>query len=253
MKNGRRTIVMAHVDLKAGRIEFLVKKQRIQPGRRQLPEFMSFSSEECRTIGMDSIEYCLNCYDDDVAYIWPTYFAHIASIRQPEETLKQILINELSCRVEIELTRTLETLCFCDLREQLIGKNRDVFEQVEEPENHEVDFFKGVRYESVYLFMLPQEAKMQLCRMDHPYLPANRDMVQLRFDDRSLPKVRSMVPDNRTSPEVHFISSVSLHGQPLISYLFDEILADNGRRQTKYQDQYQWLRQIYHAIRTNCQ
>ena len=26
MKNGRRTIVMAHVDLKAGRIEFLVKK-----------------------------------------------------------------------------------------------------------------------------------------------------------------------------------------------------------------------------------
>ena len=115
MKNGRRTIVMAHVNLKAGRIEFLIKKQLILPGRRQPPEFISFSSEERRTIGMDSIEYCLNYYDDDVAYIWPTYFAHIASIRQPEEILKQILINELSCRVEIELTRTLETLCICDL------------------------------------------------------------------------------------------------------------------------------------------
>ena len=252
MKNGRRTIVMAHVDLKADRIAFLIKKQLILPGRRQPPEFISFSSEERRIIGMDSIEYCLNYYDDDVAYIWPTYFAHIASTRQPEEILKQILINELSCRVEIELTRTLENLCFCDLREQLIGKNRDVFEQVEELENHEVDFFKGVRYESVYLFMLPQEAKMQLCRLEHPHLPVNRNMVQLRFD-RSLPKVRSVVPDNRTSPEVHFISSVSLHGQPLISYLFDEILADNGKRQIKYQDQYQWLRQIYHAIRTNCQ
>lgn len=252
MKNGRRTIVMAHVNLKAGRIEFLIKKQLILPGRRQPPEFISFSSEERRTIGMDSIEYCLNYYDDDVAYIWPTYFAHIASIRQPEEILKQILINELSCRVEIELTRTLETLCICDLREQLIGKNRNIFEQVEEPENHEVDFFKGVRYESVYLFMLPQEAKMQLCRLEHPHLPANRNMVQLRFD-RSLPKVRSVVPDNRTSPEVHFISSISLHGQPLIFYFFDEILADNGKRQIKYLDQYQWLRQIYHTIRTNCQ
>ena len=100
--------------------------------------------------------------------------------------------------------------------------------------------------------MMPQEAKMQLCRFEPPHLPVNRNMVQLRFD-RSLPKVRSVVPDNRTSPEVHFISSVSLHGQPLISYLFDEILTDNGKRQTKYQDQYQWLRQIYHTIRTNCQ
>ena len=37
MKNERRTIVMAHVDLKAGRIEFLVKKQLILPGKGQRP------------------------------------------------------------------------------------------------------------------------------------------------------------------------------------------------------------------------
>ena len=89
---------MAYVNLQSGRIEFLAKSLPSNTDKKQTAEFLFISPEEREQFGLHSIEYFLNYYEDDVAYVWPNYYAHIASFHQRVETLKQILINELCFR-----------------------------------------------------------------------------------------------------------------------------------------------------------
>ena len=167
------------------------------------------------------------------------------------ETLKQILINELSFRVDADLTRVQAKLRLCDLRAMLLKDNRETLEQVEEPETQDSGLSQMTRYEAVYLFMRPQEKQLQLCRIEQPWPLLDRSLFQIRFQ-RKLSKVQTSIPDNPSSPEVYFTSSFFLHGKPLLSHFFEEILTVNERRQIEHGDQLQWLQQIYSTIRENC-
>ena len=251
MRKNCRTIVMAYVNLQSGRIEFLAKSQPSNTDKKQTAEFLFISPEERVQFGLHSIEYFLNYYEDDVAYVWPNYYAHIASFRQREETLKQILINELSFRVDADLTRVQAKLHLCDLRAMLLKDNRETLEQVEEPETQDSAPFQMNRYEVVYLFMRPLEKQIQLCRIEQPWPLLDRNLFQIRFQ-RKLSKIQTFIPDNPSSSEVYFTSSFFLHRESLLSYFLDEILAANERGQTKHKAQLQWLQQIYSTIRENC-
>ena len=251
MRKNCRTIVMAYVNLQSGRIEFLAKSQPSNTDKKQTAEFLFISPEEREQFGLHSIEYFLNYYEDDVAYVWPNYYAHIASFHQRVETLKQILINELSFRVDADLTRVQAKLRLCDLRAMLLKDNWETLEQVEEPETQDSGLSQMTRYEAVYLFMRPQEKQLQLCRIEQPWPLLDRNLFQIRFQ-RKLSKVQTSIPDNPSSPEVYFTSSFFLHGKPLLSHFFEEILTVNERRQIEHGDQLQWLQQIYSTIRENC-
>lgn len=249
MKKSSRVIVIAYVNLQSGRVEFLIKKQLLHTGRKPATEFLVIKPEERERLGLNSIEYFLNYYEDDVAYVWPNYHAHIASLHQHEEVLKQILINELSYRVATDLTMEQDALHLCGLRSQLFDDNREAFEQVEEAP--EAELLKASRYEAVYLFVRPYKLQMQLCRIEQPWPLLDRNMFQLRFS-RKMPKVRSIIPKDRDSPEVYFTNSFRLRGKALLSHFLDEISTGNSDRQAAHWEQLQWLRQVYRTIRTNC-
>lgn len=251
MRKEDRMIVMAYVNLQSGRIEFLTKSQPSNTNSKQTAEFLFIPPEEREQFGLHSIEYYLNYYEDDVAYVWPNYYAHIASLHQREDILKQILINELSFRVEADLTRVQAKLHLCDLRTKLLNDNREVLEQAEESETPDAVLPRITRYEAVYLFMRPLEKQLQLCRIEQPWPLLDRNLFQIRFQ-RKLLKIQTSIPDNPSSPEVYFSSSFFLHGNPLLSHFLDEILTVNERRQTKHEDQLRWLQEIYNTIRENC-
>lgn len=246
-----RTIVIAHVNLNAGRVMFLAKKQRIQPADKDTIDFLPMTPHEEKQLGVKPIKYCLNHYEDDRVYIWPTYSAHIASTNQSEDTLKQILLNELSCKVSTEITNVIDAKNTCLLRCALIENNRKFFEHNENQDNFEISDIRQSKYESLYLLLHPHKKRMKMYRVEQPWTILNRSVYIHRFGANS-GAVKSFRTNNRDSPEIYFSSYISSNATTFISRFFDQVLYENSGIMFMHDEQLKWLKQVYEAIRTSC-
>lgn len=103
-----RTILFLHFHPASGRLNELVKRIPYAPEDSEL-YFIDISRAEKETLGMETLKYLNNHYEDDVPYVWNGQPAHIASVEQSLPHMRLHLLKAMRqfCRDRLARNRIL--------------------------------------------------------------------------------------------------------------------------------------------------
>ena len=103
-----RTILFIHFNPGSDRLEQLVKRIPYAPEDSEM-YWIDISRKEKEMLGMETLEYLNNHYEDDRPYVWKNQPAHIASVDLPLPHTRLRLLNAMrkDCRNRFEKNRVL--------------------------------------------------------------------------------------------------------------------------------------------------
>jgi len=103
-----RTILFIHFNPGSGRLEQLVKRIPYAPEDSEM-YWIDISRKEKEMLGVETLEYLNNHYEDDRPYVWKNQPAHIASVDLPLPRMRLRLLNAMRqfCRNRFEKNRVL--------------------------------------------------------------------------------------------------------------------------------------------------